>query len=162
MNNLHVDQLIVVFLLVILAIVYLALFTKVQTLFFNTKIVTKNNATTILFIASLLAAGIVLFDISKAITDAFNFFVKGKKYGEGILSISLYFIGAWVFSWSIFRLSFFIVSSFTKEDEIQELKKNNVELSLIHSFILLILSFVVAPALSDLALSFIPYPKMPF
>ena len=162
MKQLHVDQLIVVFLLVILAIVYLSLFTKVQTLFFNKKIVTKNNSTTILFIASLLAAGIVLFDISKAMTDAFNYYVQEKKYGEGILSISLYFVGAWLFSWSIFRLSFFIVSAFTKEDEIQELKKNNVELSLIHSFILLIISFVVAPALSDLAISFIPYPKMPF
>ena len=145
-----------------MAIVYLSLFTKVQTLFFNKKIVTKNNSTTILFIASLLAAGIVLFDISKAMTDAFNYYVQEKKYGEGILSISLYFVGAWLFSWSIFRLSFFIVSEFTKEDEIQELKKNNVELSLIHSFILLIISFVVAPALSDLAISFIPYPKMPF
>jgi hypothetical protein len=162
MKQLHVDQLIVVFLLVILAIVYLSLFIKVQTLFFNKKIVTKNNATTILFIASLLAAGIVLFDISKAITDAFNYYVQEKKYGDGIISISLYFIGAWIFSLSIFRLSFFIVSSFTKEDEIQELTKNNVELSLIHSFILIILSFIVAPALSDLAISFIPYPKMPF
>ena len=162
MKQLHVDQLIVVFLLVILAIVYLSLFTKVQTLFFNKKIVTKNNSTTILFIASLLAAGIVLFDISKAMTDAFNYYVQEKKYGEGIISISLYFVGAWLFSWSIFRLSFFIVSAFTKEDEIQELKKNNVELSLIHSFILMIISFVVAPALSDLAISFIPYPKMPF
>jgi hypothetical protein len=152
----------VVFLLVILAIIYLALFTKVQTVFFNKKIVTKNNATTILFIASLLSSGIVLFDISKAISEAFNFFVKEKKYLEAVINISLYFVGAWIFSWCIFRLSFFMVSSFTKEDEIYELKNNNVELSLIHGFILIILAFIVSPALSDLALSFIPYPKMPF
>jgi hypothetical protein len=54
------------------------------------------------------------------------------------------------------------VSLITKEDEKVELNKNNIELALVHGTILIIIAFLVGPALSQFAASFIPYPKLPF
>ena len=50
----------------------------------------------------------------------------------------------------------------TKENEKIELQANNIELSLIHGVVLLVLSFLIGPALNQLANSLIPYPELPF
>jgi hypothetical protein len=40
--------------------------------------------------------------------------------------------------------------------------KNNVEIALVHAAVLLMLSLMIAPALSSFAGGFIPYPVLPF
>ena len=55
-----------------------------------------------------------------------------------------------------------VIGLLTPEKEEDELVKNNIELALIHSIILISLSFIIAPALTQIASEFIPYPKMPF
>jgi hypothetical protein len=109
-----------------------------------------------------LAAGLVLFDISKTMTDAYNFFYEQNSLGSAFLYLGLYFVGAWGFSIGLFHASFFLVSKLTKEDEKAALAANNVEIALVHSAVLLMLSLMIAPALSSFAGSFIPYPELPF
>jgi hypothetical protein len=150
-----------ILLLILFGIAYLTSYTKVQTAFFN-RFSNRNNAYSILFIASVLSSGIVLIDISKVMTEAFLFFYDQKNLVNAFIYLLLYFTGAWFFSWLLFRSSFFLVSIISKENELEELSKNNVELSLIHSSIIILLAFVVAPSLSEMAASFIPYPKLPF
>ena len=155
-------DLINILILVVLGVVYLMSFTKVQATYFNKLSANRTNAISILYISSILAGGLVLFDISKTMTDAYNFFYDENKLGSAFLYIGLYFASAWIFSLGLFHASFFLVSKLTKEDEKAELLKNNVEIALVHAAVLLILSLMVAPALSSFAGSFIPYPELPF
>lgn len=147
--------------IVLLSIVYLVMYTKIQQQFFNKKFALKNNALTILFLSSLLSSGIVLIDISKAISDAFNFYYSDNLFFGAIFSV-LFFAGAFGFSLGLFHLSFSLTSFLTKEDERTELLNNNIELSIIHSLVIVILALVIAPALLQLFSSFIPYPDRPF
>ena len=131
-------EIINIILLMILGIVYLVAFTKIISAFLNKLTTQRNNAIITLFISAIAAAGIVVIDISKVISDAF------------------------LFSFLFFHGSFFLVSLITKDDEKVELNKNNIELALVHGTILIIIAFLVGPALSQFAASFIPYPKLPF
>jgi hypothetical protein len=42
------------------------------------------------------------------------------------------------------------------------LRKNNIEIALVHAIIILVLSFVLAPAITRVASHFVPYPTLPF
>ena len=68
----------------------------------------------------------------------------------------------WLFSLGLFHVSFLITGMLTTESEKDELSKNNIEVALLHSIILISLSFIIAPALTKIASSFIPYPELPF
>ena len=68
----------------------------------------------------------------------------------------------WIFSLVFFRLSFIVVGLLTPENEEDELMKNNIEIAAIHAIILIALSFVISPALIQIASEFIPYPKTPY
>jgi hypothetical protein len=149
-------------LLIVLGVLYLMSFTKIQASYFNKLSTTRTNAISILYISSILAAGLVLFDISKTMTDAYNFFYEQNNLGAAFLYLGLYFVGAWGFSIGLFHASFFLVSKLTKEDEKAALAANNVEIALVHAAVLLMLSLMIAPALSSFASSFIPYPELPF
>lgn len=148
-------------LIVLLSIIYLVFYTKIQQQFFNRKFGIKNNALTILFLSSLLSSGIVLIDISKAISDAFSFFYNDNII-NGVFYCAIFFVVAFLFSLSLFHLSFTLTSILTKEDEKKELLENNLELSIVHGLVIVILSLVIAPNLLQLFSSFIPYPDRPF
>ncbi len=145
-----------------MGVIYLMSFTKVQTAYFNKLFANRTNAISILYLGSILAAGLVLFDITKSMTDAYNFFYERNDIGNAFLYLGLFFVGAWGFSIGLFHSSFWLVSMLTKENEKEELMNNNVEIALVHAAVLLILSLMIAPALSSFATSFIPYPVMPF
>ena len=151
-----------IILLLILGIGYITVYIKVQTVFFNKLSPQRNNAISYLFLASLLAAGIILVDISKSMSDAYSFFYDKGQIGMAILYLIIYALCSWLLSWGIFRFSFVLTSSATKENEQVELQANNIELALIHGILLLLLSFLIGPALNQLANSLIPYPNLPF
>ncbi len=155
-------EIINIILLVILGIIYLVAFIKIISASLNKLITQRNNAIVILFVAAIACAGIVIIEISKAITDAFGFFYDNSQIAIAIGFTVLLFIGSWIFSLLLFHTSFFIVSFITKEDEKVELNKNNIELALIHGTVLVIIAFLIGPALSQFAVSLIPYPKLPF
>jgi hypothetical protein len=148
--------------LLILGIIYIFTFAKVQNLFFSKISNPKNQATIVLYIASVTAACVNLFHISDAASDALMFFLEHDNILKGIFFATGFFLGAWVFSFVFFRLSFFIVGNLTQENEVDELIKNNKEISWLHAVIIVALTFVISPPLTKIATSLIPYPQMPF
>jgi len=155
-------EIINILLLLILGIAYLVAFTKIISGFLNKITTQRNNAIITLFISAIAAAGIVIIDISKVISDAFSFFWDNSQIALAIGFTLLLFIGSWIFSLLLFHGSFFLVSLITKEDEKVELNKNNIELALVHGVIIIIIAFLIGPALSQFASIFIPKPELPF
>jgi hypothetical protein len=149
-------------LLLVLGIFYMVGMAKIIGKYINSFGAARNNAITVLYIAAISASGIILVNISKVITDAFIFFYDQKSVFKAIAFTLGYFIGAGVFYIGFFYLSFIITSLLTKEKEKESIKNNNVELALIHGALLIVISFLVGPALSNWAASFIPYPDLPF
>jgi hypothetical protein len=148
--------------LLTLGIVYLFSFAKMKNFFFSKYGNTKNNALTILYLSSLVASAVNLIQISEAASDAILFFFKYDNILKAILYAVSFFAVSWAFSLVLFQFSFFIVSLLTKEDETDELIKNNTEIAWLHAIILVSLTFVIAPAIVKIAVSFIPYPELPF
>jgi putative Mn2+ efflux pump MntP len=148
--------------LTILSIFYLFTFARVQSNFFDKYLEEKNAAILIVFGSSLLAAGINLNHISDTSSDAMRFLISQNEWAKAIGFALLFFAGMWVFSYVLFRITFFITGFLTPESELNELRKNNVEIALVHAIIILVLSFVLAPAITRVASHFVPYPTLPF
>jgi uncharacterized membrane protein YjfL (UPF0719 family) len=148
--------------LTILSIFYLFTFARVQSNFFDKYLEEKNAAILIVFGSSLLAAGINLNHISDTSSDAMRFLISQNEWAKAIGFALLFFAGMWVFSYVLFRITFFITGFLTPESEINELRKNNIEIALVHAIIILVLSFVLAPAITRIASHFVPYPTLPF
>lgn len=148
--------------LTILSIFYLFTFARVQSNFFDKYLEQKNAAILIVFGSSLLAAGINLNHISDTSSDAMRFLISQNEWAKAIGFALLFFAGMWVFSYVLFRITFFITGFLTPESELNELRKNNIEIALVHAIIILVLSFVLAPAITRVASHFVPYPTLPF
>ena len=148
--------------LTILSIFYLFTFARVQSNFFDKYLEEKNAAILIVFGSSLLAAGINLNHISETSSDAMRFLISQNEWAKAIGFALLFFAGMWIFSYVLFRITFFITGFLTPESELNELRKNNIEIALVHAIIILVLSFVLAPAITRLASHFVPYPTLPF
>ena len=148
--------------LTILSIFYLFTFARVQSNFFDKYLEQKNAAILIVFGSSLLAAGINLNHISDTSSDAMRFLISQNEWAKAIGFPLLFFAGMWIFSYVLFRITFFITGFLTPESELNELRKNNIEIALIHAIIILVLSFVLAPAITRVASHFVPYPNLPF
>ena len=148
--------------LTILSIFYLFTFARVQSNFFDKYLEEKNAAILIVFGFSLLAAGINLNHISDTSSDAMRFLISQNEWAKAIGFALLFFAGMWIFSYVLFRITFFITGFLTPESELNELRKNNIEIALVHAIIILVLSFVLAPAITRVASHFVPYPTLPF
>lgn len=148
--------------LTILSIFYLFTFARVQSNFFDKYLEEKNAAILIVFGSSLLAAGINLNHISDTSSDAMRFLISQNEWAKAIGFALLFFAGMWVFSYVLFRITFFITGFLTPESELNELRKNNIEIAIVHAIIILVLSFVLAPAITRVASHFVPYPTLPF
>ena len=148
--------------LTILSIFYLFTFARVQSNFFDKYLEEKNAAILIVFGSSLLAAGINLNHISDTSSDAMRFLISQNEWAKAIGFALAFFAGMWIFSYLLFRITFFITGFLTPESELNELRKNNIEIALIHAIIILVLSFVLAPAITRVASHFVPYPTLPF
>lgn len=148
--------------LTILSIFYLFTFARVQSNFFDKYLEEKNAAILIVFGSSLLAAGINLNHISDTSSDAMRFLISQNEWAKAIGFALLFFAGMWIFSYALFRVTFFITGFLTPESELNELRKNNIEIALVHAIIILVLSFVLAPAITRVASHFVPYPTLPF
>ena len=148
--------------LTILSIFYLFTFARVQSNFFDKYLEEKNAAILIVFGSSLLAAGINLNHISDTSSDAMRFLISQNEWAKAIGFALLFFAGMGIFSYVLFRITFFITGFLTPESELNELRKNNIEIALVHAIIILVLSFVLAPAITRVASHFVPYPTLPF
>jgi hypothetical protein len=157
------NDIISMFVLLIFGLLYLFFFAKLQNRYFkNLSQPNKNSAVLIVFVSSLISASINLVHITDLAADALRFFLKLNNVTTSIMFAFAFFAGMWVFSILLFRFSYIIIGFLTPEKEDDELMKNNIELALIHSVILISITFVIAPALVKLAAGFIPYPTIPF
>jgi uncharacterized membrane protein YjfL (UPF0719 family) len=91
-----------------------------------------------------------------------RFLISQNEWAKAIGFALLFFAGMWIFSYVLFRVTFFITGFLTPESELNELRKNNIEIALVHAIIILVLSFVLAPAITRVASHFVPYPTLPF
>ena len=148
--------------LTLLSILYLFSFARVQSIFFAKYLEEKNAAILIVFSASLLAAGINLTHISETSSDAMRFLLSKDDGARAIGFSLLFFAGMWIFSYLLFRIAFLITGMLTPQAEMDELRDDNIEIALIHAIIILVLSFVLAPAMARIASHFVPYPTLPF
>lgn len=146
----------------VLGITYIFTYYKVINYSMKKMNLTKNNASLILLLGTIIASGINLHHIAELSSSSFSFFYQRNSIGNGIMLYLGYFIAIWGFSFLFYKLSFIIVGYLTPENENVELDKNNIELACLHTIVLLILTVVITPALIALASQFIPYPKMPF
>ena len=146
-----------------LGIVYLFFYAKIQRSYFKKfGEGSRPLAVSILFLASVISASVNLVHIAEQAADANRFFLSAGSYGKSIVYSLAYFTGMWLFSLGTFYASFLITSLLTTETEKDELVNNNIEFALLHGIILISLSFIIAPPLTKIASSFIPYPELPF
>jgi hypothetical protein len=148
--------------LLILGIAYIFTFSKVQNVFFSKISNPKNQATIIVYMAAISSACINLIHIADAASDAMLYFLDQDSILKGMLFCTGFFVMAWVFSFVLFRASFYIIGNLTPENEMDELIKNNTEIAWLHTIVIISLTFVIAPALSKIAIALIPYPKLPY
>jgi hypothetical protein len=156
-------EIIVLLMLLGYGILYMFMFYRVQQVYFKKfNLSDANPAVITLFLSSLVSASVNLVHISDIAADALRFFIGAGFFQKGLMYCLFFFAGMWIFSFLLFQVSFVIIGMMTKENETDELIKNNLFLALVHSVILLSLSFIISPALVKLAAGLIPYPKMPF
>ena len=150
-------------LIIILGIVYMFSYANLINMYIEKNIAnTKNSALLILYFSAILSAGINLYHVSETASNAFVFFSDKNDYLKAILYALGFYGGMWLFSFLFFLVSFVFVGILTPKDEKFELSRGSFEMSGLHSVVLIILSFVIAPALISVASQFIPYPKLPF
>ena len=83
-------------------------------------------------------------------------FFEGLKYSGLFLAISVFVI------WLINLLSIYLFTIMTKDvKEFEEIKNNNLAISLITAAIVISISIMVKPSLYLILESFVPYPDMP-
>tara|TARA_B100002052_G_scaffold299118_1_gene335430 strand:- start:6262 stop:6789 length:528 start_codon:yes stop_codon:yes gene_type:complete len=83
-------------------------------------------------------------------------FFEGLKYSGLFLAISVFVI------WLINLLSIYLFTIMTKDvKEFEEIKNNNLAISLITAVIVISISLMVKPSLYLILESFVPYPDMP-
>jgi hypothetical protein len=119
-------------------------------------------AVKILKTASLAASSITLVETTIIASNANRFFLNAGDWTATIIFNLSIFSGICLLSYVIYRISYFIVSKLTRENELDALRKDDIGLALYHAVILITISFVLSPPLMKIASSFIPYPRLPF
>lgn len=147
---------------IVFGIGYLIAFAKIFERYIDSIAKPKNNALRIIYFGSITAAGINLVHISGISTQSLTFFVDSGELIKGVMFASAFYVGMWLFSYLFVRLSFIIMAAITPENESAELARNNTEIAILHVVILILLSFVISPAVVQFASEFIPYPELPF
>lgn len=149
--------------LFLFGIAYLFLFAKIQQRFFSRfGDVNRPLSVTILMMSSVAAASVNLVHIADMAANANRFFMSTGEYAKSLLFTFSFFSAMWVLSLGLFHVSFLVTGWLTGESENDELMKNNIELSLLHSIILIAIAFIISPPLTKIASGFIPYPELPF
>ena len=148
--------------ILILSTIYLFFFSRVQVRFFNSFNTNRNTAINILYAGSLIGASVNMVVVADVSVDSIRYFLYNDDFLKAFYFSVFFYIGMWLFSLIVFHATFFLVSILTKENEKVELNKNNLEIAITHTIIIIGISFVIAPLLSSLASGLIPHPEIPF
>lgn len=146
---------------VLVTLIYLVLSMKTVSSYLERISKPMSSALGILNCCIILGFGITLHNFSEIASGAFHMcFLQGKLM-SGLFYWVVFALVAYLFSYLVFRLSFFLVDQSTSENEKAELVKNNYQLAILHGIIFIIICFVVSEPLSDVANTFVSYPKYP-
>lgn len=122
----------------------------------------KNTAATLLRLGFLASSGVNLYAICQSIIDSLDHYISKSQFVDALVFSLSASLGIFVISLILIRGSFYLVGLFTKDDEMDEINNNNIELVLLHITITITISALIAPVLANLAESFISYPSVPF
>ena len=146
---------------VLVTLIYLVLSMKTVSSYLEQIAKPMTSALGILNCFVILGFGITLNNFAEIASGAFHMYFLQGKLMSGLFYWVVFALIAYVFSYSVFRLSFFLVDKSTSENERAELAKNNYQLAILHGVIFIIICVVVSVPLSDLANTFVSYPKYP-
>ena len=122
----------------------------------------KNTASTLLRVGFLVSSAVNLYAICQSIIDSLEFYISKNEFLEAAIFSFGAAVAIFLISLILIRGSFYIISIFTKEDEMVEINNNNIELVLIHITIIITITALIAPVLANFAESFISFPTVPF
>ena len=146
---------------VFVTLIYLVLSMKTVTSYLEQISKPMSMAVGFLNCCVIFGFGITLNNFAEIASGAFHMYFLQGKIMSGLFYWLVFALIAYVFSYSVFRLSFFLVDKSTSENERAELAKNNYQLAILHGVIFIIICVVVSGPLSDLANTFVSYPKYP-
>ena len=146
---------------VFVTLIYLVLSMKTVTSYLEQISKPMSMAVGFLNCCVIFGFGITLNNFAEIASGAFHMYFLQGKIMSGLFYWLVFALIAYVFSYLVFRLSFFLVDKSTSENERAELAKNNYQLAILHGVIFIIICVVVSGPLSDLANTFVSYPKYP-
>jgi uncharacterized membrane protein YjfL (UPF0719 family) len=91
-----------------------------------------------------------------------NYASIGMVIGLGCLYMLGYFILAFIFSFLVVVVSFFLFTLFTRKiDEIKEIRENNIGIAIIIAVVIVTMGVIVGNGFTLLTESIIPFPALP-
>ena len=128
----------------------------------------KHNTSSGILIGSVLfSVGYFITSIVEPLITTFRMLLKnyahiGMVIGIGCLYMLGYFILAFVFSFIVVVVSFFLFTLFTRDiDEITEIRENNIGIAIILAVVIVIMAIIVGNGFILLTESIIPFPALP-
>jgi uncharacterized membrane protein YjfL (UPF0719 family) len=130
--------------------------------------ITEQNTSTGLLIGSVLfSVGYFITSIIEPLITTFRMLMKnyasiGMVIGLGCLYMLGYFILAFIFSFLVVVVSFFLFTLFTRKiDEIKEIRENNIGIAIIIAVVIVTMGVIVGNGFTLLTESIIPFPALP-
>jgi uncharacterized membrane protein YjfL (UPF0719 family) len=128
----------------------------------------EHNTSTGLLIGSVLfSVGYFITSIVEPLITTFRMLMKnyasiGTVIGLGCLYMLGYFILAFIFSFIVVVVSFFLFTLFTRKiDEIKEIRENNIGIAIIIAVVIVTMAIIVGNGFTLLTESIIPFPSLP-
>jgi hypothetical protein len=155
------NQILNLFVVLIMTLFYLIASIKFLTSFFYRICKPMTNATLLLFCSVLFGFGLTLYQFSDIASNAMYFYASKGSIFNGVLYWTLFSLFAFGFSMGVFYFSFYLIGLLTQENEKAELSKNNFYIAGLHSIVFLVLCLMISRPIVDLANTLVNYPKFP-
>ncbi|MBN2440160.1 MAG: DUF350 domain-containing protein [Spirochaetales bacterium] len=131
------------------------------------KIKEHSVSTGILIGSVLFSVGYFITSIVEPLITTFRMLIKNYSnifmvIGIGCLYMVGYFFLAFIFSFIVVVVSFFLFTLFTRDiDEITEIRNNNIGIAIIIAVVIVVMSIIVGNGFTLLTESIIPFPSLP-
>lgn len=131
------------------------------------KIEQHNTSTGLLIGSVLFSVGYFITSIIEPLITTFRMLMKnyvnlGIVIGIGCLYMLGYFVLAFVFSFLVVVVSFFLFTLFTRKiNEIEEIRNNNIGIAIIIAVVIVTMAIIVGNGFTLLTESIIPFPSLP-
>jgi hypothetical protein len=155
------NELLNLLILTAVSLFYLTATIKVMLSFFYSISKPLTNASALLLTGVVFGFGLSLYHFSEIGSNALYFYANKNQTFTGIFFWVVFAALAFAFSFAAFHLSYRIIGFVTQENEKAELSKNNFYLAGLHAVVFILVCMIVAKPLTDLANTFVSYPRFP-